>query len=95
MEKDEFFELKAIVKGQVQGVGFRASTLHYAKKLNLKGTVRNKSDGSVEMHVVGKKSELDSLLKVLKEEAFLGLVKSIDAEYLPPHKNYSDFRIIH
>lgn len=89
------FELKAIIRGQVQGVGFRATTLHYARKLNLKGTVRNKSDGSVELHAVGKKSELESLLKVLKEEAFLGLIDSIEAEYLPPQQNYSDFRIIH
>lgn len=42
-----------VVRGRVQGVGFRWSTTRRARKLGLRGTVRNRPDGAVEVHVAG------------------------------------------
>ena len=39
--------------GRVQGVGFRAWTVRQALDLNLKGFVRNRRDGSVEILAEG------------------------------------------
>ena len=41
------------VFGRVQGVFFRVWTQGVAGELGLRGTVRNRIDGSVETHVVG------------------------------------------
>lgn len=41
------------VSGRVQGVGFRWSTMHVARQLNLTGFVQNKVDGTVYIEVQG------------------------------------------
>ena len=41
------------VTGRVQGVGYRMWTRRAALELGLRGTVRNGSDGSVELSVAG------------------------------------------
>ncbi len=52
----------AIIKGKVQGVYFRAWTLDEAKKLGLKGFVRNLPDGSVELDAQGEETDLLRLI---------------------------------
>jgi acylphosphatase len=42
-----------VVKGRVQGVFFRASALERAQELGLRGWVRNRSDGAVELVAEG------------------------------------------
>lgn len=42
-----------LVKGRVQGVGFRQFTAARARNLNLAGWVRNLPDGSVEIEAQG------------------------------------------
>lgn len=54
------------VTGRVQGVGFRWWTREMATELGLSGTVRNCSDGSVEVIASGSAEALDRL------EALLG-----------------------
>lgn len=44
---------RLIIKGKVQGVFFRAWSIAQAKALNLRGWVRNRDDGSVEMLIDG------------------------------------------
>ena len=41
------------VSGRVQSVYFRAWIRGVANEMGLRGTVRNRSDGSVEVHVIG------------------------------------------
>jgi acylphosphatase len=40
---------KLVIKGFVQGVGFRSYVHYYALKYNIKGYVKNLPDGSVEI----------------------------------------------
>lgn len=42
-----------VVRGRVQGVGFRAFVLQRARRLGLRGSVRNLADGSVEVRAWG------------------------------------------
>ena len=47
-------QLKIILEGEVQGVFFRAFIKEMAKKLNLKGYVKN-IENNVEIHAKGEK----------------------------------------
>lgn len=57
-----------IVQGRVQGVGFRYFTREMAEAFDIKGTVRNAPDGSVEIVAVGSPENLRSF----KEQIELG-----------------------
>ena len=54
-----------IVSGQVQGVGFRAATQARARALQLRGWVRNRDDGSVELLASGTAAALQALAQWL------------------------------
>lgn len=55
-----------LVFGRVQGVGFRFFTLQQAGKIGLKGRVRNRQDGSVEIIAQGNEDQLIQLKTWLK-----------------------------
>lgn len=77
------------VKGRVQGVYFRASTLKVADQLEVKGYVRNLPNGSVEIIAQG----LDENVGRLIEWAHIGpsraIVKEVEIE---PIKNSLKFK---
>jgi acylphosphatase len=53
------------VSGRVQGVGFRWSTARQAELLGVRGSVRNRSDGSVEVSAEGSSDALRQLAEWL------------------------------
>jgi acylphosphatase len=55
-----------IVRGEVQGVGFRYYAESEAQKRNLSGWVRNLRDGSVEAVAEGEESALHEWLSMLR-----------------------------
>ena len=57
--------LQAIVRGRVQGVGFRATTQGEARRLGLPGWVRNRGDGAVEVLAEGDEARLKLFLAYL------------------------------
>ena len=50
---------RVLVRGAVQGVGFRATARSRARSLGLAGWVRNNLDGSVEAELEGAPERLD------------------------------------
>ncbi|GGP26578.1 acylphosphatase [Silvimonas amylolytica] len=52
---------RLLVHGRVQGVGFRFATCLEAKRLGVNGWVRNRHDGTVEIHVEGTEDLVDEL----------------------------------
>ena len=55
-----------VVRGRVQGVGFRWWTSRTAKRLDLSGSVRNREDGSVEVQAWGRPDKLAELERQLR-----------------------------
>jgi len=56
-----------LVRGKVQGVWFRASTLDEALMLGLRGYARNLSNGDVEVLAVGDADAIDRLAVWLQQ----------------------------
>ena len=55
--------LKIVVKGRVQGVSFRFYTQKTAKQLNITGTVKNHSDGYVEIQATGEQQDMQEFVQ--------------------------------
>ena len=53
---------RAVYNGRVQGVGFRARTVHAARRFRVAGWVRNRIDGAVELIVEGPSSDVEAFL---------------------------------
>jgi len=86
------YAFHAIVRGSVQGVGFRYYTEREAKKLNIKGWVKNNSNGDVEIWAEGTKPDLDDFHKWLRHGPGSSRVDSVDKDEILP-KNYREFNI--
>ena len=54
--------LRIVVRGRVQGVGFRYATVATARRLGLTGWARNAPDGSVEILAEGDPTAVRELL---------------------------------
>jgi acylphosphatase len=83
---------RVIVRGQVQGVGFRASARSRAYELNLAGIARNLPDGSVEIGAEGDASAVDSLVEWLREGPRFARVGSVTVETVDARRGH-DFDI--
>jgi acylphosphatase len=53
---------RVVIRGRVQGVGFRYAFADEAQARSLSGWVRNRRDGSVEALVVGPESEIEAII---------------------------------
>lgn len=86
--------LRAIVKGAVQGVGYRDFVLHAARPLALTGYVRNLPDGrSVEVLAEGDRTALDQLLAKLRNGPAAAYVQAVDCAWSPASGCYRSFDI--
>jgi len=82
-----------IVKGRVQGVGFRAATQRQAVKLNLTGFVRNLANGDVEIVARGPDAALQQLLAWCHQGPRLAHVSHIGVGRCDNDEAFADFTI--
>jgi DNA ligase D-like protein (predicted 3'-phosphoesterase) len=59
--------VRALVRGHVQGVGFRDATVRRARSLGVLGWVRNREDGAVEVHAEGPSAAVEALVAFLRD----------------------------
>jgi acylphosphatase len=72
-----------IVKGRVQGVGFRWYVLREASALGLRGWVRNTPEGDVEVLAAGDENQLRQLYAILERGSRGSRVDSIKRQDRP------------
>jgi acylphosphatase len=82
-----------ILRGIVQGVGFRFFAYRKAKQFNICGYVRNLPDGSVEILGKGEKTELDGFINIMRNGPFGAHVESCEVSDFPYEVESSDFEI--
>jgi len=90
---DEIKGYHLIVKGHVQGVGYRFYCREIANKLGLKGYVMNLPDGDVEIEVFGKTDKLKDFISAITRKDMSFSVFDINIEELYQDKNYNGFII--
>ena len=85
-------KFKANVYGRVQGVGFRYTTTHLAKQLEVNGIVRNESDGSVYVEAIGPEDKIELFIEELaKGPSPSAIVDKIEIQYDSSIPDYNGF----
>ena len=85
--------VRITITGMVQGVFFRAKTRNEAIRNNVKGWVRNLSDGRVEAVFEGKPEDVDRVVSWCRIGPSLAEVKSVEAFVEPYTGAFTDFTI--
>ncbi len=88
-------KIRAIVSGRVQGVGYRMYTCAEARQLDVRGYVRNLSNGDVEIVAEGEIEKVDALLDWAKSGSPSALVHNLKVEILTDNvEKFRDFEIL-
>ena len=83
-----------IIKGKVQGVGFRYWFYQEAIALGLKGYVRNKTnENEVESIVQGKMNSILHIIEKCKKDPKFAIVKEVASTKIINNETYSSFII--
>lgn len=82
-----------LVRGRVQGVGFRWFVEREAHILGIAGWVRNKSDGSVEVLAIGTRDQLLGLRSRLRQGPRAARVDDVEEAEAKPVPGLTSFRI--
>lgn len=70
--------VRVLIRGRVQGVGFRAWTAERATALGLAGWVRNRRDGSVEVVFQGAPDAVADMLLACREGPPFARVEAVE-----------------
>lgn len=80
--------------GRVQGVGFRYSVKKLATGFDLTGTVKNLTDGRVELAAEGEKMELEEFLGAIRESEVAGFIRHEEISWCETKNEFRGFEII-
>ncbi|OJU28814.1 MAG: hypothetical protein BGN92_05985 [Sphingobacteriales bacterium 41-5] len=82
-----------IVKGRVQGVGYRFSAKKAAEKMNITGTIKNLPDGLVEIYASGDSLNMERFIEWCHEGPNLAKVTQVIAIDIP-YQGFKKFSIL-
>jgi acylphosphatase len=93
-EMADMARFSATICGRVQGVYFRYFVRNVARKLSLKGYVRNLASGdAIEVQAEGEKPQLDRLLEQIKTGPPGAWVKRVEVDWLDYSGQFNNFSI--
>ena len=82
-----------IVRGRVQGVGYRWFALRQGNRHGIAGWVRNRADGSVELEAEGSEPALLAFVEDLRRGPSAAAVSGIDTEWNDRAHGHTEFVI--
>jgi acylphosphatase len=91
--RHERASLEAVVRGRVQGVGFRYFALELATGSGLVGWVANDQDGSVRCVAEGRRPDLETFLTALSIGPLGARVDDVEATWGPPRGSFERFSV--
>lgn len=87
-------ELRLIrVHGKVQGVGFRFFATRVARRLELKGWIKNQRDGTVDAVVEGESARIDEWLEEIREGPRFAEVTKIEQKKEKYRGTFGEFDV--
>ena len=86
--------VRIVVRGVVQGVGFRYHTQEQARALRLSGFVRNRQDRSVELEAEGDPEGVNELITWLRTGPQHAAVETLEVTELPTTGAEHSFEIV-
>jgi acylphosphatase len=86
-------QYQLLVKGRVQGVGYRASAAEKARQLGLVGWVRNLADGRVELCIEGETEQLQQMIDWARQGPRFAEVSDIELSEKDTVSGLIDFDI--
>ncbi len=75
---------RLVIRGTVQGVGFRDALQDEARRLALSGWVRNRRDGTVEALACGPEAAVEALIGWCRRGPPLARVTGVSVDAPPP-----------
>lgn len=93
MATEERVRLSAVVHGMVQGVSFRYYTQREARRLGLRGYVRNRSDGTVEVVAEGPRRVVEELYSWLQSGPPMAEVREVEVAWDAPAGTWASFEV--
>ena len=85
---------RCVALGLVQGVGFRWFVTRNAADLGVRGTVRNRPDGGVEMVLQGAADAVDGLIERIRRGPPGARVETVEEESVPEAPRYARFEVV-
>jgi acylphosphatase len=92
-DKNSVEELYAVIRGEVQGVGFRYFVVQRGLALGLRGYARNESNGDVEVLAQGTRPSLERLLTLLRQGPAGADVRAVETTWRAPTEHLSGFHV--
>lgn len=82
-----------LIRGRVQGVGYRYFALEAAERYGIRGYVRNLPGGEVEVYAEAEDNELQLFKEELERGPRMSRVREVVESDLPASQSYSSFLI--
>ena len=92
MEKRQ--RMRVFYSGRVQGVGFRYNVKSTAAGFEVTGTVRNLTDGRVELVAEGQRAELDAFRAAIRDSGLAGFIRDENVTWSDAQNDIRGFQII-
>ena len=83
--------LTVYFSGMVQGVGFRYTAEHLARRFAVAGFVKNLSDGRVELIAEGEESVVKDFLKAVRESQMADYIRGVEVEWTAASGEFKSF----
>ena len=86
--------MTVLYSGQVQGVGFRYTAKTVATGFDLAGTIRNLTDGRVELVAEGRREELEAFRAALADAGLAGFIRGVKVDWSDATNEFRGFEIV-
>jgi acylphosphatase len=90
----ERHRMRVLYTGHVQGVGFRYTVRSLAPGFEVTGTIRNRSDGSVELLAEGEQRELRAFQQAIRDSGLGRLIDDAQVSWTDATNEFHGFTIV-